>query len=59
MSVFERIERYVLKWFGHVERMGEERLAKRVYWANVEGNRERETPEKMERPQVRMRSREK
>ena len=31
----------MLKWFWHVERMGEERLVKRVYWANVEGNRGR------------------
>ena len=31
----------MLKWFGHVERMGEERLVKRMYQANVEGNRER------------------
>ena len=38
MSVLERIERNVLKWFGHVERMGEERLVKRMYQANVEGN---------------------
>ena len=39
MSVLEKIERNVLKWFGHVERMGEERLVKRVYQANGEGNR--------------------
>ena len=31
----------MLKWFGHLKRMGEERLVKRVYWANVEGNRGR------------------
>ena len=46
LSVLERIERNVLKWFGHVERMGEERLVKRVYQANVE--REREIAEKMD-----------
>ena len=28
LSELERIERKVLKWFGHVERMGEERLVK-------------------------------
>ena len=28
LSVLERIERNVLKWFGHVERMGEEWLVK-------------------------------
>ena len=31
LSVLERIERSVLKWFEHVERMGEERLVKKVY----------------------------
>ena len=31
LSVLERIERNVLKWFRHVERMGEERLVKRMY----------------------------
>ena len=41
LSVLERIERNVLKWFGHVERMGEERSVKREYRANVEGNRGR------------------
>ena len=45
MSVLERIERNVLKWFGHVERMGEERLVKRVYRANVEGNMGRGRPQ--------------
>ena len=37
LSVLEKIDRNVLKWFGHVERMGEGRLVKRVYPANVEG----------------------
>ena len=36
LSVLERIERNMLKWFRHVEKMGEERLVKRVYQANVE-----------------------
>ena len=36
LSVMERIESNVLKWFGHVERMGEERLVKKVYQANGE-----------------------
>ena len=39
MSVLERIERNVLKWFGHMERVGEERLVKRVNRANLECNR--------------------
>ena len=46
MSVLERIERNVLKWFGHVERMGEERLVGRVYRANMEGNRGRGRPQR-------------
>ena len=49
LSLLERIKRNVLKWFGHVERMGEGRLVKRMYRANVEGNRrEKETVQKME-----------
>ena len=46
VSVLERIERNVLKWFGYVERMGEERFVKRVYRANVEGKRGRERPQR-------------
>ena len=42
LNVLERIERNVLKGFGHVERMEEERLVKRVYQANVEDSRGRE-----------------
>ena len=36
LSVLEIIERSVLKWFGHMERLGEERLVKRMHRANVE-----------------------
>ena len=52
LSVLERIERNVLKWFGHLERMGEERLVKRVYRANVEGNRGRGRPQRRWRDEV-------
>ena len=38
LSVLKRIERNVLKWFGHVERIVEESLVKRVFRANVEGH---------------------
>ena len=31
LNVLERVKKNVLKWFGHVERMEEERLVKRVY----------------------------
>ena len=34
----------VLRWFGHVERMGNERLVKRVYDSEVRGVRRRERP---------------
>ena len=30
VSVSQRIDQGVLRWFGHVERMGDERMAKRV-----------------------------
>ena len=46
LCVLKRIERNVLKWFGHVERMGEERLVKRVYQANLEGKRGKERPQR-------------
>ena len=52
LSVLERIERNVLKWFGYVERMGEERLVKRVYRANVEGNRGRGRSQRRWRDEV-------
>ena len=34
-SLSKRVDRMVLKWFGHVERMGGERLTKRVYMSEV------------------------
>ena len=40
----KRIDRKVLKWFGHVERMGSERLTKRVYMSEVGGRRGRGRP---------------
>ena len=36
----------VLRWFGHVESMGDERMAKRVYEADVRGVRRRGRPRK-------------
>jgi hypothetical protein len=30
-NVFNKYETGVLRWFGHVERMGDERIAKQVY----------------------------
>ena len=40
----ERVDRKVLKWYGHVERMSGERLTKRVYRSEVEGERGRGQP---------------
>merc|ERR1712002_955351 len=37
VSVSERMDQGVLRWFGHVERMGNERLFKRVYDSEVRG----------------------
>ena len=46
VGVGERMDRGVLRWFGHVERMGEERLARRVYDSDVRGLRGRGRPRK-------------
>ena len=46
LNVLERIERNVLKWCGHMKRMGEERLVKKVYRAKVEGSRGRGRPQR-------------
>ena len=35
----ERVDQSVLRWFGHMEQMDEERMVKRVMNADVEGNR--------------------
>ena len=39
-----RVDRKVLKWFGHVERRGSEKMTKRVYMSEVEGQRGRGRP---------------
>ena len=46
ISVSQRIDQGVLRWFGHVERMGDERMAKRVYKSDMEGGRRRGGPRK-------------
>ena len=46
VSVSERMDQGVLRWFGHVERMGNERLVKRVYDSEVRGVRSRGRPRK-------------
>ena len=45
-SLSERGEAAVLRWFGHVERMEGERLMKKIYRAEVEGNRGRGRPKR-------------
>ena len=42
-----RVERCVLRWFGHVERMNDERMAKRVYVSGVDGRRGRGRPNRV------------
>merc|ERR1712002_339685 len=39
VGVSERMDQGGLRWFGHVERMGNERLVKRVYDSEVRGVR--------------------
>ena len=39
-----RVDRCVLRWFGHVERMNEERMAKRVMNSSMSGRRPRGRP---------------
>ena len=44
VSVSQKIDQGVLRWFGHVKRMEDERMAKRVYESNVRGVRRRGRP---------------
>ena len=41
VGVCEKVDQSVLRWFGHVERMGDERLAKWMYNSDVIGPRRR------------------
>ena len=38
------VKKNVLSWFGHVERMSDERMAKKIYDGKVNGKRGRERP---------------
>ena len=40
-SESQRIDQGVLRWVGHVEKMGDERMAKREYESDVRGVRRR------------------
>ena len=37
-----RMKKNVLSWFGHVERMSDDRMAKNIYDGKVSGKRDRE-----------------
>ena len=43
-SLADRVDQRVLRWYGHMERMNEERLTKRVWRAEVDGVRPRGRP---------------
>ena len=36
-TLSERMDRRVLSWYGHIERMDDDRLTKRIYKANARG----------------------
>jgi hypothetical protein len=44
LSIGEGMDRNVFRWYGHLERMEEERVVKRLYMSNVEGSRGRGRP---------------
>ena len=46
VSVSQKMDQGVLRWFGHVERMENERLVKRVYESDIRGVRRRGRPKK-------------
>ena len=46
VSIGEKMDQSVLRWFGHVERMEDDRLVKRVYDSEVMGGRRRGRPRK-------------
>ncbi len=41
-GVVEEVKRQTLKWFGHMERMEEGKVTKRVYVSEIEGENVRE-----------------
>ena len=43
-DVVTKVEKSMLTWFGHVERMSERRLTKVIYMADVTSNAGRGTP---------------
>ena len=53
MSLMDRADQSMLKWFGHMERMENDRMTKRIYIAEVEGNRGRGRPRRRWKDSVR------
>ena len=51
-SVKVKIKRSMLRWFGHIERMNDERLTKKVYVARIDGCRGRGRPRKVWMDQI-------
>ncbi len=43
-GVVEWVKRSILRWFGHIERIGNEDFVKRVYLSSVEGTNRRGRP---------------
>ena len=54
LSVWKRVESNLLQWFGHIERMEEEILVRKVYRETVDGNRRRGRPKRRWEDEVRV-----
>ena len=46
VSIGTKVEKNILRWFGHVERMSDERLVKKVHNITMDGERGRRRPRK-------------
>lgn len=53
VDVIGMVKRSTLRWFGHMERMNNERLTKRVYMRDVDGRRRRGRPRNRWKDKVR------
>ncbi|CAK1578219.1 unnamed protein product [Parnassius mnemosyne] len=56
-DLITKIDKGVLRWFGHVERMSEDRMVKKIYSAKVNIKRCRESDRKKSEPSSRVSSR--